>query len=82
MNALPAPLILLGACSRLETHGNTLLTLRPLLPPAPPVNLQPPPTYNEWNENEDMVAFFLDTVQAQVRLKQRQRSARVHIPCV
>jgi hypothetical protein len=74
------------ACSRLQAHDNTLLTLRPLLSLAPPANLQPPPTYNEWNENEDMVAFFLDTVQAQVRpprgLKQRQRSARVHIPCV
>jgi hypothetical protein len=29
--------------------------------------VQKPPGYNDWNENEDMVAFYLETIHAQLQ---------------
>ena len=40
--------------------GNAVPACR--LPPS-----QKPPSYNEWNENEDMISFYLETIHSQLQ---------------
>ena len=44
----------------MQLHSTGHLVIPPHVP-------QLPPHYNEWNENEDMVAFHLEAIHQQVR---------------